>query len=602
VPGEPQGVQNVFVFNPHATGTQPKYRLVDSNAVVGTPPTTPPNASFDGASADLSTVVFDKPAQLTADAPAGSDNLYQWSASTGKDQLVTVLPDGTAAAGSLAGGSVNSTGTSFGQAFHAVSEDGSKIFFTATPSASTTTNLYVRKNGSSTVQVDASQTTPAGTGGGGQFLAATSNGSDLFFLDGDSAGLTSDTVTGSGSNLYDYNTGTGKLTDLTGSSVLGSHKLAQVQGLAGIDSSDAFLYFVADGALNTKANPQGQSPQSGQNNLYVLHNGTITFIDTLSGSDSNDWSPSSLSARTSGNGSFLAFTSTNSLTGYNNNNQSEIFLYNAGAKTVSCASCIPSGVPATNGASIEAPAFSTPLLNFGVEYLQHNVSNSGQVFFDSADALVPTATNGQPDVYEYENGQVHLLSSGSSVDPALFADATANGSDVFFMTSAQLVPQDTDSAMDVYDARVGGGFPPSAPPASCQGEDCKPPQSAIPPVPPIASVTFFGPGNVKGSSSGSKSKKKSARVGVLNQRLTGNRIRIRVRVPARGRISIAGNSLKGSSRRVRGAGVYTLMARLKPQAMTVLANKHKLKLTIRVRYVSAAGSASTATIKLTVEA
>ena len=251
---------------------------------------------------------------------------------------------------------------------------------------------------------------------------------------------------------------------------------------------------------------------------------------------------------------------------------------------------------------------NTPLTGSRVEYFQRNVSDSGQVFFDTPDKLLPTDTNGQSDVYEYENGQLRLISTGHSVDPSFFLDASPSGSDVFLGTSQQLVPQDTDGAMDVYDARVGGGFPTSAPPPSCQGEGCKPPQSVIPPVPTIASVTFFGPGNVKGSSTGTKSKKhkskkhKSVRVAQLNQRLTGNRIRIRVTVPASGKISVAGNSLKGSSRRVRGAGVYTLIARLKPHAMTALASKHKLKLIIRVRYVPAAGSASTATIKMTVEA
>lgn len=41
-------------------------------------------------------------------------------------------------------------------------------------------------------------------------------------------------------------------------------------------------------------------------------------------------------------------------------------------------------------------------------------------------------------------------------------DASDNGSDVFFLTDALLVPQDTDSAGDIYDARIGGGFPSTA--------------------------------------------------------------------------------------------------------------------------------------------
>ena len=72
---------------------------------------------------------------------------------------------------------------------------------------------------------------------------------------------------------------------------------------------------------------------------------------------------------------------------------------------------------------------------------------------------------------------------------------------MFFATFNQLVPQDTDTAPDYYDARVDGGFPATAPPPSCQGDGCKPPETATPPVPVVATVTFFGPGNVTGSTS-----------------------------------------------------------------------------------------------------
>jgi hypothetical protein len=72
---------------------------------------------------------------------------------------------------------------------------------------------------------------------------------------------------------------------------------------------------------------------------------------------------------------------------------------------------------------------------------------------------------GVENAYEYEpsgvgscqspsGGCVSLLSSGSSSRESAFLEATPNGSDVFFLTAAQLVPQDTDTAFDIYDARV----------------------------------------------------------------------------------------------------------------------------------------------------
>ena len=66
-----------------------------------------------------------------------------------------------------------------GNALHAVIDD-SSVFFTANG------NLYVRQNGSSTVQVD------AGIGGGGQFAGASTDGSKVFFMDS------------TRSNLYEY--------------------------------------------------------------------------------------------------------------------------------------------------------------------------------------------------------------------------------------------------------------------------------------------------------------------------------------------------------------------------------------------------------------
>lgn len=105
------------------------------------------------------------------------------------------------------------------------------------------------------------------------------------------------------------------------------------------------------------------------------------------------------------------------------------------------------------------------------------LSNGGKVFFSSSEALVPQDTNGVADVYEYDGpaGKLSLVTSGKGSQPMEFADASADGSDVFFLTRAQLVPSDTDELVDLYDARVGGGFdePEASPAAPCLGEACQ---------------------------------------------------------------------------------------------------------------------------------
>jgi hypothetical protein len=146
------------------------------------------------------------------------------------------------------------------------------------------------------------------------------------------------------------------------------------------------------------------------------------------------------------------------------------------------------------------PAFPQP----------HNLSpdGSGRLFFESQDSLVPQDVNeGVQDVYEWEpqgvggcakpGGCVALVSSGSAAGDSMFLDASASGEDAFFITRQRLLPRDQDSQLDLYDARVGGGFAEEAGAAPCSGEACKGPISEPPAAPSAASQSFSGPGNPK---------------------------------------------------------------------------------------------------------
>ena len=93
------------------------------------------------------------------------------------------------------------------------------------------------------------------------------------------------------------------------------------------------------------------------------------------------------------------------------------------------------------------------------------LSDKGRLFFNSPDDLVPQATNDKEDVYEYEPAGVGQLRKrhrrlrradlrGQLDEESAFLEATPSGNDVFFLTAAQLLPQDTDTAFDIYDARV----------------------------------------------------------------------------------------------------------------------------------------------------
>jgi hypothetical protein len=289
-------------------------------------------------------------------------------------------------------------------------------------------------------------------------------------------------------------------------------------------------------------------------NLYMVHYDAgarsweaPVFIGALSGQDSRDWSPFvyGQTARVSPRGGWLAFMSDRSLTGYDNHDarsgkpDHEVFVFGAASRTLACASCNPTGarpagvevgervtlVFSTNvwaeaawiAASI--PGW-TPFEDAKARYQSRYLSDEGRLFFNSSDALVPQDVNNQEDVYQWEpagvggctaslstyspasGGCVGLISSGTSHQESGFLDASESGNDVFFLTTDRLVPQDTDTALDVYDAHVCSvASPCPAPPASLQpcttADACR---AAAPPQPQIfgapASSTFSGPGNL----------------------------------------------------------------------------------------------------------
>ncbi|HXC23227.1 MAG TPA: hypothetical protein VNU28_01470, partial [Solirubrobacteraceae bacterium] len=91
--------------------------------------------------------------------------------------------------------------------------------------------------------------------------------------------------------------------------------------------------------------------------------------------------------------------------------------------------------------------------------------NGSRIVFSSSEPLSPGAINGQENIYiwrkepGWSEGRVSMISTGSSLTNDITPVITPSGEDVFFTTSQGLVPADTENDVDVYDARVGGGFP-----------------------------------------------------------------------------------------------------------------------------------------------
>jgi hypothetical protein len=479
-------------------------------------------AAFAGASADYHHILFEATPSLAGGAPEeeGLENLYESTddAGTWHVSLVGILPDHTDADGSTAGAGSSVFYTTVqpqadGRVANAISEDGSQVVFQAKadgkepdPAQSSITEVYDRLGGSETIELSApaaGATPEITTPEPALFWAASANGTRVFFTS--SAELTTHSYTGAvnpaGEDLYEYDTETRALKDLTIDTNRPADEAegAAVQGVVGISSDGSYVYFVAKGQL-----VPGKGVDHGDN-LYVVHNGGApVFIAALNALDSTDWAarPIELESYVTANGTHLAFTSIDSLptanfpSGYDNVDEQtseaerEVYEYSTPSAeeeshgstgSLICASCDPSAAPpigpgvigggrrsTENGTSINTPFHQARAVS----------ESGGRVFFSSQDPLVAAAAgNTRPKVYEYErdgegsckvaDGCIYLLSSSASPASATFLDADREGTNVFLATVSPLTTSDQDKQVDVYDARVEGGFASPSSQASC---------------------------------------------------------------------------------------------------------------------------------------
>jgi hypothetical protein len=605
VPGEPRGKQNLFVLDT-AAGT---YQLIDQRPLSGEPE----NAIYQAGSSDLGVVAFSEEASLTPEAPAGVD-YYVWAGGA-VDRLLTVLPNGQATQGAIVNAVANGTNNPVSPTFtHALAPDGSRIEFEAGG------KLYSRSNPGAaqsalngaeeceetskacTAQIDSSET--AEPGGGGVFAGATGeDGSVVYFTD--SKHLTSDsTATVGAPDLYEYDfrkpVGE-RLRDLTVDQDVGQH--ANVLGYLGTNETGPasnYVYFVATGVLASNQNSSGGAASSGAPNLYVDHDGIRSFIATLSmTADSCDWENRCMTARVSSNGRYLGFDSLEQLTSFDNLDaetskpDQEIFLYDGEANNLSCASCGTTGARPIAPASIRLPeGVSVPNALIPLS-LQRNVSDNGQVFFDTPNPLVAAVRNEQPNiyvqsnVYEYTHGQPHLLSSGTAGSPSYFYEASPDGADAYLISAQSLAPGASDAELSIFDAKVDGGFPAPAPGAEpCAGEACSGPQTPPTTPPSNASEAFFGPGGVA-ATAGVTATAKLGKASLVDR---GRTLILKVTVSEGGRLVVTVKGGRTLRRTVKKAGAYVLRLPTTRGERNALARHRRLRLRVSVTYVAVDGS------------
>jgi WD40-like Beta Propeller Repeat len=323
----------------------------------------------------------------------------------------------------------------------------------------------------------------------------------------------------------------------------------RVQGVIGIAPDGSYVYFVAKGVLTgSEANEAGEHAEEGADNLYVYSGGHRRFIAQLSPvntriqpaefyADEFEWKHNDgVIANVSPDGTSLVFTSHRALTGgvtceetETNPCPSQVYEYDALSGRLTRVSIGDDGfnddgnggqgnasiVPALTEDSTGVPIRTDPSMSDNGEY----------VFFQSPIALTEGALNdvaipepGSHDeglaqnVYEYHAGHVYLISDGRDTtptgggsdgaqSPVELLGSDASGGNVFFSTFDQLVPEDTDTQRDFYDARVCSEAEPCMAPvrpgsvSACGEETCQGQPSSVASGPSVpGSEAFAGLG------------------------------------------------------------------------------------------------------------
>lgn len=433
---------------------------------------------------------------------------------------------------------------------HAVSRDGAIVFFEETPGkdCSQQMHVYARVDGGS----EDAHTADLGAY---RMIAADPNG-DRVLLERE---------TGAGAGLYLYDIKTEKAEFLPGSEIVagllpGSSFSVQAEYSVSDDLSTVYI--------SRKARAGTLSDDLDVYRYDVAHRSVVFMMHMLAkGNKFYEASP---------DGRYLYFiaasvgglpaggTKIGTAGTPGEEPASQVFRLDSQEMAVECLSCASGFDPEPHTGAV-----------FTKESLRPASVNGQYVFFDSTAQLVEGDVDGEiepeglafttggkhtsafyslsSDVYEWRapgvdgcgavQGCVSLITSGKGGFLNILLGTSASGRDVFFATNESLLPSDKDTAGDIYDARVGGGFGEPVPPPPCEGDSCSTPFAPPSEVTP-ASATFEGAGNIKHEAKTERkaaikhrcrSKHRCTRHAHKRRRSKGHRLKTGIRgVPLRG--------------------------------------------------------------------
>jgi hypothetical protein len=419
---------------------------------------------FEGVSADGTRVFFLSNEHLVAaDTDAASD-VYERSGGTTKR---------------VSAGQINGNGAGFNAFFEAASADGTRVFFTSSEplvaaDTDAASDVYERSGGT-TKRVSAGQINGNGAFGA-SFEGASTDGTRVFFrtdeklvagdTDGQfdvyerSGGSTKRVSAGqiNGNGAFDA--------DFEGTSTDGTRVFFQTsEKLVAADTDGSRDVYERSGGMTTRVSA-GQVNGNGVFNasfagasedgtrVFFMTNEPLVAADTDASQDVYERSAGTTTKISAGNGAFPAFFNGASADGTRVFFQTDEKLV-AGDTDASSDLYQRSAGGTTNrvsagqinGNGAFVPSFA-------------DASADGtRVFFDTSEKLVAADTDSSGDLYERSGGTTKRISAGqingNGAFATDFAAASADGTRVFFQSHEKLVSADTDSSQDVYE-RSGG--------------------------------------------------------------------------------------------------------------------------------------------------
>jgi hypothetical protein len=453
-------------------------------------------------------------------AQASFNGMGGWVASSGDfSKLVLQVPDHTLLGYSThtvegsdlyeyAGGQlrqVNVTGSGQGStvgvcgaSIARLSENGSRVFFEAVPAGegcSEAKHLYMREDGGG----EKARTVDLGAY---RFIAANADGSSVLL----------DKSSGEDPGLYLYGTESAQAEFLPSSEVAANGGL-----VVAVSEGLGVVYIVGDGGLYRY---DVAAKTLGFVTAEFASGGTIEDRMSISPDGRYLYFDAEAVAGLPGGGQQLDTPHASE----QNGPTTQVYRYDSTEQVIQCLSCASSFDP--------EPRLSSALAKSGVTSAS---ANGDYVFFDTPAALLPADVDGEvsPEEVGHANGRSEHPTTGDSINVSLSSDVyewrgdgiggcsrpqgclalitsghggflnillgtTSTGGDVFFATKESLLPQDNDTAEDIYDARIDGGFPEAVAPVECKGDSCSTPTAAPDDLTP-SSATFHGAGDLVGA-------------------------------------------------------------------------------------------------------